>query len=129
MNRTINLVPLAKIPNGSWFFYDSWLYFKRDEPAITPDGLHNCEKFTLDGEFVSPTAFGGKVGVQAAPLFFEHVIAIAVAARDYRAALTEHQLNRTDDTQLETTLAWSKLCWMLEARAHGWDPKHYESES
>lgn len=54
---------------------------------------------------------------------------ISAAAREYRAAVIENDLKRTEATQLQTTLIWSKLCWMLDAKVYGWNPETYEPES
>jgi hypothetical protein len=54
--------------------------------------------------------------------------AIADAAAEYRSATSEHDLERTEETQREKALAYDKLTWMLDAEGNGWNPDDYQPE-
>jgi len=51
---------------------------------------------------------------------------IADLARRYTLAKTDNAVMRNSRTQSEEVLAYSRLCWMIDAEKFGWNPEDME---
>lgn len=53
---------------------------------------------------------------------------IADAAQEYVKNNFKHALYRTEKTEQALSETYEKLCWMLDARLHKWNPELYKPE-